>query len=48
MKKRETSDSYIAKYLILISEVTTQKEIARIIDRIYEDGFEDGVNSKEK
>jgi hypothetical protein len=37
-------DEYINKYLIQIRNSDSDDEIKAILNRIYEDGFEDGVN----
>ncbi len=41
------SDPFINKYLIKLELCHNDRERATIIDKIYEDGFEDGVNSEE-
>lgn len=37
-------DEYVEKYLALIKECNNDDGIRDIINEIYEDGFEDGVN----
>lgn len=37
---------YIEKYLKLLKEAKTRKEKAAILDKLYEEGFEDGQNAK--
>lgn len=39
-------NKYIKKYADLIKKAKTEKEINAILNRIYEDGFEDGANEK--
>lgn len=41
-------DMYINKYLKMLKTAKTTKDKAAILNKIYEDGFEDGVNSSEK
>jgi len=38
------NDSYVDKFLRFIKECKTDEEICDVINRIYEDGFEDGCN----
>lgn len=47
MKKRKSdkTDPYTAKYLVSIISAKTKKEIVAVIDKIYQDGFEDGANN---
>lgn len=40
-------DTYVKDYLRAIKQCDRDYEIAHLINKIYEDGFEDGVNSKE-
>lgn len=39
-------DVYLEKYLKAIREAKTDYEIAKLIDRAYFDGFEDGANQE--
>lgn len=49
-QKYEKLDPYAAKYLVLIISARTKVEekITAVIDKIYQDGFEDGANSQLK
>ncbi len=40
-------DKYLLKYLKLFASTKTQSERVDIVNKIYQDGFEDGVNSVE-
>lgn len=37
-------DKYLAKWINRIKKAKTRKELKDIVDKIYEDGFEDGAN----
>jgi len=39
-------NKYIKYYLALLELAKTKEDKAAILNKIYEDGFEDGVNSK--
>jgi hypothetical protein len=39
-------DDFTQKYLKCIKTAKKDEDIARTINKIYEDGFEDGVNEK--
>ena len=41
-------DSYTKKYVKAIKKSLTENELISIINRIYEDGFEDGTNEGSK
>jgi hypothetical protein len=38
------ADEYVDKYLKALKESKSKKEKESVINKIYEDGFEDGVN----
>lgn len=40
-------NAYIKKYVDMIRKAVTDEDIAEIIDKVYEDGFEDGTNAKD-
>ena len=41
-------DKYITKYREMLNGVRTDEEFEEVLNRIYENGFEDGVNSENK
>lgn len=40
------NNEYMEKYLLMLNECKSNAAIVLILDKIYQDGFEDGVNSK--
>jgi hypothetical protein len=45
--EEDFEDLYLAKYIKRLEEAKTLKEKQDIIDKIYTDGYEDGVDSCE-
>jgi hypothetical protein len=39
------ADEYLLKVLVLLKDCTNNNEILDVIDGVYRDGFEDGINS---
>ncbi len=42
--KGSVSDTYALKYIRFIRNSKSDQELIEIIDKIYENGFEDGIN----
>ena len=43
-KKKSEEDKYIQRYLSALNEADTDIEKIDILNKVYEDGFEDGCN----
>ena len=41
-------DNYISKYVSAIKAAKDDSEIAAILNKVYEDGFEDGTNYEDE
>jgi len=47
IEKPYADNPYLKKYQDLINKAKNDKEISEIIDKIYSDGFEDGMNNED-
>jgi len=47
IKKKIPTDAYVLRFIPMIKKAKTDKAFASIINKIYEEGFEDGHNAED-